>query len=70
MSPPPLSSFVGIVIGVVLFVRIFGMMADSSTADNMRLVRPEIGLLLVTAIGLPIELGRSAYLRRMQRSEA
>jgi hypothetical protein len=63
-------TFVSIIVGVVLLVRIFGMMADSSTAENMRLVRPEIGLLLVTGIGLTIEVGRRAYLRRMQQSKA
>src|SRR6476646_10841621 len=42
--------FVGIMVGVVLAVRVLGMAADSTVQENMKLVRAEIGLLIVTGI--------------------
>jgi hypothetical protein len=45
----------------VLAVRVFGMTADSTVQENLHLVRAEIGLLVITAIGLVIELSRRAY---------
>jgi len=40
------------------------MTADSTVQENMKLVRAEIGLLVVTSIGLLVELRRRGYLRR------
>ncbi len=57
-------SFVAILVAVLLLVRVFGMTADSSVQENIKLVRAEIGLLVFTIAGLSIELGRRAYLRR------
>jgi hypothetical protein len=58
-------TFVAIMVSVVLAVRIFGMVADSTVQANMRLVGREIGLLVVTVIGIFLELRRLAYSRRM-----
>lgn len=43
---------------VVLIVRIAGMFADSSVQENMRLVRAEVLLLVLTGLGVFIELAR------------
>ena len=51
-------TFVAILVSVVLVVRVVGMTIDPSVAANMNLVKAEIGLLVVTGIGLAIELGR------------
>jgi hypothetical protein len=59
-------TFVAIMVGVLLLVRIFGMTVDSSVAENMKLVRAEIGLLTVTGFGLAIEMGRRTYLTSRQ----
>jgi len=57
-------TFVAILVGVILLVRIFGMTADSTVRENLKLVNAEIGLLVVIGVGLFLELGRRAYLRR------
>src|ERR1700693_358647 len=56
-------TFVAILVGVVLLVRIFGMNADSTVRENLKLVNAEIGLLVVTGVGLIVELRRRAYFR-------
>jgi hypothetical protein len=58
-------TFVATIVSVVLAVRIFGMVVDSTVEANMRLVSREIGLLAVTGIGIFLELSRLAYSRRM-----
>jgi hypothetical protein len=50
--------FVSTMIGTALVVRVFGMLADGTVAQNMKLVRAEIGLLAVMAVGILLELGR------------
>ena len=44
---------------VVLVVRVAGMFADSSVAENMHLVRAEVLLFLLTATGILIEFFRT-----------
>ncbi len=58
-------TFVVVMASVVLAVRIFGMVTDSTVQANMRLVGVEFGLLAVTGIGLFLELSRLAYSRRI-----
>lgn len=57
-------TFVAIMASVVLAVRVFGMMADSTVQENLHLVHAEIGLLALTGIGLFAESSRRAYSRR------
>ena len=54
-------SFVATLDVVVLIVRIAGMFADASIPENMPLVRAELVLLLLTAIGLVIEFFRRRH---------
>jgi hypothetical protein len=65
--------FVSTMMGVALIVRVFGMLADSTVAQNMKLVRAEIGLLVVMAAGILLELGRrraaGLHATRQQTSE-
>ena len=49
-------SFVAMLVGVVLIVRLVGMQLDASAAENMKLVGAEVGLLIITAIGLALDL--------------
>ena len=58
-------TFVAIMIGVVLVVRVFGMTMDSTVQENLKLVNAEAGLLAVTGFGLFLELSR----RRRPRSQ-
>jgi hypothetical protein len=51
-------SFVGILMTVILTVRIFGMTVDSTARENMKLVRAEMGLILLTSTASLIELKR------------
>jgi hypothetical protein len=53
-------SFVGILMTVILTVRIFGMRADSTVRENVKLVRAEIGLVLLTSAAFLVELKRRA----------
>lgn len=57
-------TFVAIMASVILGVRIFGMTADATVQENLHLVHAEMGLLVVTGIGLFVELGRRAYFRK------
>ena len=57
-------TFVGIMTSVILAVRLFGMAADSTVRENLHLVQAEIGLLVITGIGLFVELSRRAYFRK------
>lgn len=52
-------AFVATLDFVVLAVRIFGMFADSSVQENIRLVRAEVLLLVLAGAGLLIERARS-----------
>jgi hypothetical protein len=61
-------TFVAILAGVVLAVRVFGMIADSTVQANLRLVRAEIGLLVITGIGLFLELRRRRHNRKVDTS--
>ena len=58
--------FVATVMGVILAVRVFGMLADGTTQQNMRLVGAEIVFLVLMLVGVMIERGR----RRMLRESA
>jgi len=58
-------TFVAIMIGVVLGVRVFGMTMDSTVQENLKLVNAEAGLLAVTGFGLFLEWSR----RRRPRSQ-
>jgi hypothetical protein len=57
-------TFVGIMTSVILAVRLFGMAADSTVRENLHLVQAEIGLLIITGIGLVVELSRLAHSRK------
>ena len=46
------------VVSVALLVRIFGMIADNSVKESMRVLMPEIVLLLVSTVALRAELRR------------
>ena len=59
-------SFVGILMTVILTVRVFGMTVDSIARENMKLVRAEIGLVLLTSTALLIELKRRAISSKMR----
>jgi hypothetical protein len=48
-------SFTSIMIGVVLAVRVFGMLTDGTVQESMRLVRIEGSLWLLTVLGLVLE---------------
>ena len=60
-------TFVTIMVSVVLAVRLFGMAADSTVQENLKLVNAEVGLLVVTGFGLFIELARRAHFRKTHR---
>ena len=60
-------TFVAIMASVVLAVRVFGMTVDSTVRENLHLVHAEIGLLVITGMGLVLELGQRAYLRNAHR---
>lgn len=51
-------TFVGIMVGVALIVRVFGMLTDGTVKESMGLVRAEAILLVMCFIGAAIELGR------------
>ena len=57
-------TFVSILVGVVLIVRVLGMYADSTVAENLKLVRAEIMLLFLTGIGIALELAGRAQTRK------
>jgi hypothetical protein len=57
-------TFVSILVGVVLIVRVAGMYADSTVAENLKLVRAEIMLLVLTGIGIALELAGRAQTRK------
>jgi hypothetical protein len=57
-------TFVAIMASVVLAVRVFGMTTDSTVQENLHLVHAEIGLLVITGIGLFVELSRRAHFRK------
>jgi hypothetical protein len=50
--------FVAIMIGVALAVRVFGMLADGTVRENMRLVVAEVVLLALLTVGFFIESAR------------
>lgn len=49
------------VLAVAIFVRVGGMIADSSAKENMRLLVPEIVLLVISLVALNVELRRRRY---------
>lgn len=56
------------VIGAVFAVRVVGMLIDNSVKGNVRLLMPEIVLLLLSSLGLSIELRRRRHEMESQRS--
>jgi hypothetical protein len=50
--------------GVVLAVRIFGMAVDSTVQQSLPLVRKEVVVVVVSLVGITIEIGRWSYARR------
>lgn len=54
-------SFVATMVGVVLLVRIYGMLVDGTVKESMALIRPEVILLVVCSIGLIIEFSRRRH---------
>ena len=44
-------------IGVALLVSVFGMLADGTVQENMRLVRAEIAILVIVSIGFLLQFG-------------
>ena len=61
-------TFLAMMVVVLLLVRGFGMTADSTVRENMKLVNAEIGLIVVTAVGIFVELRRRAYFHAKHRS--
>jgi hypothetical protein len=61
-------SLVATLDAVILVVRIFGMMADASVRENMRLVDAEVILLIVMNLGIILELSRRAGNRKPQEA--
>ena len=57
-------TFVAIMVSVVLAVRLFGMAADSTVQENLKLVNAEVGLLVVTGFGIFVELRRRVHFRK------
>jgi len=50
--------FVATVMGAALVVRVFGMLADGTTKENMHLVIAELVFLVLMIVGIFIERGR------------
>jgi hypothetical protein len=55
--------FVATVMSAALVVRIFGMLADGTSKENLHLVVAEIVMLTLMLIGVVLELGRRRNLR-------
>jgi hypothetical protein len=53
--------FVATMIGVALVVRVFGMFADGTVKESMRLVIAEVVLLAITFAGILMELSRRRF---------
>jgi hypothetical protein len=49
--------------GVVLAVRIFGMAVDSTVQQSSALVKGEIVVVVISLVGITIEIGRRSYAR-------
>jgi hypothetical protein len=60
-------TFVSTVMSAALVVRVFGMLADGTTRQNMRLVVAELVMLVLLSIGVVLEMGRQ---RRLQEQPA
>jgi len=60
-------SFVSTMLGVVLVVRIYGVLVDGTLQGNLALIRAEIIMLMIMGIGIFIELGRR---RRLDNQNA
>lgn len=56
--------FVATVMGVVLVVRVFGMLADGTIEQNMHLVIAELVFLVLMLAGVVIERGRRQQLQQ------
>ena len=52
-----------LLIGVVLAVRIYGMEVDSTVQQSLPLVKSEIVLVVISLVGIAIEIGRRSYAR-------
>ena len=55
--------FVATVMSAALVVRVFGMLADGTTKENMHLVIAELVFLVLMLVGVLIEMGRRRNLR-------
>jgi hypothetical protein len=56
-------------IGVALLVSVFGMLADGTVQENMRLVRAEIAILVIVSIGFLLQFGRRRQQLRTASTE-
>ena len=56
--------FVATMISVALIVRVFGMLADGTVRENMRLVGAEVVLLVLLSVGLVLESARRNHLKQ------
>jgi membrane-anchored protein YejM (alkaline phosphatase superfamily) len=56
--------FVATVMGAVLVVRVFGMLADGTIEENMHLVIAEVVFLVLMLVGMTIERGRRQQLEQ------
>jgi hypothetical protein len=54
-------SFVATIVGVILIVRIYGMLVDGTVQESMVLIRPEVALLVLCFIGMIIESSRRRH---------
>src|SRR5262245_2305773 len=57
-------SLVATMDAVLLVVRIFGMLADASVHENMKLVYGEVMVLIITGSGIFLELSRRTGMRK------
>jgi hypothetical protein len=55
--------FVATVMSAALVVRVFGMLADGTTRENMHLVIAELVSLVLMLVGVVLEMGRRRNLR-------
>lgn len=57
--------FTSVLMGVVLFVRVFGVYGISTVAEYLKLVRVELVLLFLSGFGVLLELGRRSHVEKM-----
>jgi len=54
--------FFGTIIGVVTAVRIYGVLTDGATPESLKVLRPEIVMLMLSIVGILLEMRRRRLL--------